>query len=237
MNTLKGRSVRFFWVPYPTLVLLFGGYVLYGYNYSAQTLLAWLFWSDFYDTFWEVCLLLMVPLLIMAPFFPRIALFSEKILSTIFFVLLVKLIMILSPTVKAMNNVDYYSDEAYSVIALLFIASIIFILSDDKRRSSMLLVYCSFIAAIVSLQLVNHLSHPIHSIDVASFSVVLDVSRNIEIMNFVYGQDSIQGILSGQSFNFSPVFQTPWNVSPTEFWQIDFGASMLLGIEGKLDFD
>ena len=48
--------------------------------------------------------------------------------------------------------------------------------------------------------------------------------------------DSIHGVLSGQPFLLSPTFQTPWGVSSQEFWLIDFGASFILGIEGRLDF-
>lgn len=75
------------------------------------------------------------------------------------------------------------------------------------------------------------------SLDVAGFSFGLDAYRNAQITNFTFGQDSIHGVLSGQSFEFSPAFQTPWGSSSQEFWQIDFGASFMLGIEGKLDFD
>ena len=157
MNTFYGKSIRFFWVPYLSLVSLFGIYVVYGYSYSGETLLSWLVWSDLYNNSWKVCLGLMIPLLFAAPLYSGLALFLDRVLSIIFFVLLVKLILILSPTVKAMNTADYYGSVDYSIIALLFIASMIWLLSREKRESFLLLAYCSLIALVVNFQLVVYL--------------------------------------------------------------------------------
>lgn len=73
-------------------------------------------------------------------------------------------------------------------------------------------------------------------IDLAGFSFSLNAHRNIQIHSFVPGRDSIHGILRWVDFEFSPVFSTPWSLSASEFWKLDFGVSALLGIEGSLDF-
>ena len=80
MNTFYGKSIRFFWVPYLSLVSLFGIYVVYGYSYSGETLLSWLVWSDLYNNSWKVCLGLMIPLLFAAPLYSGLALFLDRVL-------------------------------------------------------------------------------------------------------------------------------------------------------------
>jgi len=74
------------------------------------------------------------------------------------------------------------------------------------------------------------------SVDVAGFSFGLDVSRNREISNFVYGRDSISSLLYSQPFVIKPALQVPWGLSAKEFWKIDFGVSLGVGVEGTLDF-
>lgn len=160
MNTFNGKSIKFFWIPYFLLASSFGIYVAYGYSYSGQTLLSWLVWSGTYNDFWKVYLGLITILLFVAPFYSGLAFFLDKALSIIFFVLLVKLILILSPTVKAMSTADYYGSVEYSVVALLFIASMIWLLSRKKRESLLLLGYCSLIALVVNFQLVAHSGTP-----------------------------------------------------------------------------
>ena len=74
-------------------------------------------------------------------------------------------------------------------------------------------------------------------LDVLGFSLQLDASRNVEVRDFRPGIDSIQGILRNHSFGWKPGIGTPWNTSASDFWKIDFGASLLFGIEGSLDFN
>ncbi len=73
--------------------------------------------------------------------------------------------------------------------------------------------------------------------DLMGFSLGVDASRNREISSFVRGKDSITNLLRGKDFDIKPVFETPWNVSSKEFWKIDFGISLGLGLEGTLDLN
>jgi hypothetical protein len=72
---------------------------------------------------------------------------------------------------------------------------------------------------------------------IGGYSIGVEASRNLQIGNFRYGVDSIDGYLSGVPFHFKPLIQTPGSISSTERWDVNFGASLGLGVEGTLDFD
>ncbi len=158
MKFFREKDISLFWVIYAFCVVVFTVYVLYGFPYSGEALLSWLVWSDLYRDVWKCILVMSIPLLAAAPLFALIGVVVEKIFSIIFFVLFVKVTLVLSPAVRAMDTVSRYEHLDYSILSLLLVSVIILFLSSDKKGALLSLFYLSFIAVVVNLQLVVFLS-------------------------------------------------------------------------------
>lgn len=158
MRSLKSRPLLF-WSNYAivlgvlTTFALFGGYGRFGHY-----VFSWLIWSDLSQDVGTVVSLFVIPLVALSPFLVLARVVTIRVFELIFFLIFVKLLLMLGLNVMGMQFSSDFGNYVYSGSGAAFTCWLLVSSAESPVKESIYLMSIGLLSLVAALQILGHMA-------------------------------------------------------------------------------